>query len=80
MTDNGLSLGIELIREIARQDMIKAEPKRDAEGRPTGFFIFKWAGNADEQLEAHLWHLLARRGLMIARRPQGVMQNPPSQP
>lgn len=65
MTDTGQSLGMEIIREIARQDMIQAEPIRDPQGRHTGGFRFRWAGNSDEQLEGHIYHVLRGRGLAI---------------
>ena len=65
MTDTGERIGIELIREIAAQDMIKATPIRDPQGHHTGSFRFTWAGNADEQLEGHLYHILRNRGLAI---------------
>lgn len=65
MIDTGESLGMEVIREIARQDMIVAQPKRDADGRHTGAFYFVWKGNSDEQLSAHIYHILRGRGLHI---------------
>ncbi len=77
MTDTGESLGMEVIREIARQDMILAKPKRDEQGRHTGAFYFHWRGNSDEQLSAHIFHILRGRGLQIQRIPPSEIPDIP---
>lgn len=58
------SLGLALVREIARQQMLKTEPQRNALGEVTGF-RFRWAGNAPEQLEAAVTYFLKERGYVI---------------
>lgn len=58
------SLGLSLVREIARQQMLKTEPQRNALGEVTGF-RFRWAGNAPEQLEAAVTYFLKERGYVI---------------
>jgi len=58
------SLGLALVREVARQQMLKTEPCRNALGEVTGF-RFRWAGNAPEQLEAAVTYFLKERGYVI---------------
>lgn len=65
MTASSEILGLEIIREIAKQGMIKAKPQYNPDGSPTGYFDFHWAGNAPEQLEAHIAYVLRDRGYMI---------------
>lgn len=81
MTDYGDPIGLELIREIAAQDMIRATPKRDAQGYVIpGAFTFKWAANADEQLEGHLFHILRGRNLSIQPLKRTALPNHPNGP
>lgn len=58
------SLGLALVREVARQQMLKTEPQRNHLGEVTGF-RFRWAGNAPEQLEAAVTYFLKERGYVI---------------